>query len=80
MGIKRCELNEAQWERISALLPGKPCDPGRTGSEIVRTIKDRNPSSSQSAHQSGPTASIFYAGSQPLRSNSTTLFRPDCFA
>lgn len=33
MGIKRYELNEAQWERISTLLPGKPGDPGRTGSD-----------------------------------------------
>ncbi len=33
MGIKRYELNEAQWERIPALFPGKPGDPGRTGSD-----------------------------------------------
>ncbi|MGY4395708.1 transposase [Sphingomonas sp. UYAg733] len=32
MGIKRCELNEAQWARIAPLLPGKASDPGRTGS------------------------------------------------
>lgn len=31
MGIKRYELSEAQWARISALLPGKAGDPGRTG-------------------------------------------------
>jgi len=30
MGTKRYELNEAQWERIAALLPGKAADPGRT--------------------------------------------------
>jgi transposase len=27
---KRYELNDAQWERIAALLPGKAGDPGRT--------------------------------------------------
>ena len=31
MGIKRYELSEAQWLRISPLLPGKTSDPGRTG-------------------------------------------------
>jgi len=30
MGIKRYELNEAQWAKIAALLPGKANDPGRT--------------------------------------------------
>jgi transposase len=33
MGIKRYELNDAQWERISTLLPGKAGDPGRTGGD-----------------------------------------------
>ena len=33
MGIKRYELNEAQWARIAPLLPGKVIDPGRTGSD-----------------------------------------------
>ena len=33
MGIKRCELSEAQWVRIEPLLPGKLCDPGRSGSD-----------------------------------------------
>ena len=33
MGVKRYELSEAQWERIAPLLPGKPSDPGRTGSD-----------------------------------------------
>ena len=33
MGIKRYELNEAQWTRIALLLPGKANDPGRTGSD-----------------------------------------------
>ncbi len=31
MGIKRYELDELQWVRIARLLPGKACDPGRTG-------------------------------------------------
>ncbi|MBY5721893.1 transposase [Rhizobium leguminosarum] len=31
MGVKRYELNEAQWSRIAPLLPGKASDPGRTG-------------------------------------------------
>jgi len=30
MGVKRYELNDAQWARIEALLPGKLGDPGRT--------------------------------------------------
>lgn len=33
MGIKRYELSETQWQRIAPLLPGKPSDPGRTGSD-----------------------------------------------
>jgi putative transposase len=31
MGVKRYELNEAQWARIAPLLPGKVGDPGRSG-------------------------------------------------
>ena len=31
MAAKRYELTEAQWSRISALLPGKTSDPGRSG-------------------------------------------------
>lgn len=30
---KRYELNEAQWIKISGLLPGKETDPGRTGAD-----------------------------------------------
>lgn len=30
MSVKRYELSQAQWERISPLLPGKAGDPGRT--------------------------------------------------
>ncbi|MBY5608005.1 transposase [Rhizobium leguminosarum] len=30
MGVKRHELNEAQWSRIAPLLPDKSSDPGRT--------------------------------------------------
>lgn len=30
MGIKRYELNDAQWVKIALLLPGKAGDPGRT--------------------------------------------------
>ncbi len=33
MGVKRYELTDAQWTRISPLLPGKVGDPGRTGSD-----------------------------------------------
>jgi putative transposase len=33
MGVKRYELNEAQWQGIAALLPGKAGDPGRTGQD-----------------------------------------------
>jgi len=33
MGIKRYELNDAQWAKIALLLPGKAGDPGRTGSD-----------------------------------------------
>jgi putative transposase len=33
MGIKRYELDDAQWLRIALLLPGKARDPGRTGSD-----------------------------------------------
>ena len=30
---KRYELSDTQWDRIAPLLPGKPGDPGRTGSD-----------------------------------------------
>ena len=30
MATKRYELTEAQWAKISPLLPGKAGDPGRT--------------------------------------------------
>jgi transposase len=33
MGVKRYELNEAQWSRIASLLPGKAGDPGRTAAD-----------------------------------------------
>ena len=33
MGIKCYEVNEAQWNRIALLVPGKSTDPGRTGSD-----------------------------------------------
>jgi len=33
MGVKRYELTDAQWRRIAPLLPGKPGDPGRSGSD-----------------------------------------------
>ena len=33
MAVKRYELNEAQWSRIAALLPGKASDPGRTAAD-----------------------------------------------
>ena len=33
MGVKRYELDEAQWARVASLLPGKASDPGRTGSD-----------------------------------------------
>jgi transposase len=29
--VKRYELSDRQWERISEILPGKAGDPGRTG-------------------------------------------------
>ena len=29
--VKRYELTDGQWLRISELLPGKARDPGRTG-------------------------------------------------
>lgn len=35
MGVRRYELSEAQWERISPPLPGKVSDPGRTGSAFL---------------------------------------------
>lgn len=33
MAAKRHELNNAQWERMAALLPGKAGDPGRSVSD-----------------------------------------------
>jgi putative transposase len=33
MSAKRYELNQAQWERIEPLLPGKAGDPGRTATD-----------------------------------------------
>jgi transposase len=33
MSVKRYELNDAQWERIASLLPGKAGDPGRTAAD-----------------------------------------------
>ena len=33
MSAKRYELNQAQWERIEPLLPGKASDPGRTAAD-----------------------------------------------
>jgi len=33
MAVKRYELSDAQWDRISPLLPGKVSDPGRTGGD-----------------------------------------------
>jgi transposase len=31
--LDRFALNDSQWEKISDLLPGKPGDPGRRGSD-----------------------------------------------
>src|SRR2546421_535580 len=33
MAVKRYELNETQWEKISPLLPGKAGDPGRSAGD-----------------------------------------------
>lgn len=33
MAVKRYELNETQWSRISPLVPGKAGDPGRSGTD-----------------------------------------------
>jgi len=33
MSAKRYELNQAQWERVEPLLPGKAGDPGRTATD-----------------------------------------------
>lgn len=30
MVVKRYELNETQWSRVSPLVPGKAADPGRS--------------------------------------------------
>jgi putative transposase len=32
-GVKRYALNEAQWARVSPMLPGKVTDPGRTAAD-----------------------------------------------
>ncbi len=31
--VKRYELSERQWQRITELVPGKAGDPGRTGAD-----------------------------------------------
>ena len=36
--LKRHELNEAQWEGIRDLVPGKESDPGRTGDDNRRFV------------------------------------------
>jgi putative transposase len=33
MGEHKRELSDQQWARLSRLLPGKPTDPGRSGSD-----------------------------------------------
>jgi hypothetical protein len=38
MAVKRYELNDGQWAKISSLLPGKVGDPERTGSDIAVSI------------------------------------------
>ena len=35
---KRYELSHAQWRRIEGLLPGKPGDPGRSGSDNLTFV------------------------------------------
>ncbi len=32
-------LNDAQWERVAPLLPGKPGDPGRSGADNRRFLE-----------------------------------------
>jgi transposase len=33
MGVKRYELGDAQWKRLTPMLPGKAGDWGRTGAD-----------------------------------------------
>jgi Putative transposase of IS4/5 family (DUF4096) len=35
---RRCELTNAQWERIASLLPGNAGDPGRTAADNRRFV------------------------------------------
>jgi transposase len=35
---KRYELSDDQWCRIESLLPGRACDPGRTGADNRRFV------------------------------------------
>ena len=37
--MDRSLLSDAQWERIEALLPGKPGDPGRSGADNRRFVE-----------------------------------------
>ena len=37
--MDRSLLSDAQWERIAALLPGKPGDPGRSGADNRRFVE-----------------------------------------
>ena len=37
--MNREMLNDAQWERIAPLLPGKPGDPGRSGEDNRRFVE-----------------------------------------
>ena len=41
MATRRYELNEAQWVKISPLLPGKGGDPGRTAADNRLFVDDR---------------------------------------
>ncbi len=34
--MRRHEISDEQWDRIKYLLPGKPCDPGRTATDNRR--------------------------------------------
>jgi transposase len=37
--LNRHMLNDAQWERVAPLLPGKPGDPGRSGDDNRRFVE-----------------------------------------
>lgn len=37
--MNRDVLNDAQWERLAPLLPGKPGDPGRTAADNRRFLE-----------------------------------------